>query len=971
MTAFRKDSSVRRFAAILAALCSIFVAAPAATAAPISFPADPGFSGSSWTPTAACGLLCTVSGLQPSTGGNPGGYARAEYATVANVLGLAGGYVDFTSAAFSWTGDSPQSATLHFDRKTSIATLLSLNGTVGTTVGLVDSTAGTTTTIKSLTYSSNVATWTGMDVTVPPSLLVAGHSYKLAFHTTFNAAVAVLGGAWVGFDNVSLSATRASASVSGVVVGTPSQTAVSIGATLNTAGVDGTYHVEYGHTTAYGLSTSDQVLLGSASPGPIGVNLSGLTAGTTYHARLVVTTDAGTTYGPDVSFTTAASGGPVTPPTPSVGTVTADVKGARAVDLSAVVGLNGIAGAQYRFEYGATTSYGANTSLTAVPAAGSNGWSALAASLSSLAPGSTYHVRVAVLDGSTWTYGNDITFTTAPAQAPTVGATAVTASDTTAQVAADVTPNSADTQWVVEYGPTNTYGSSSTPVTLPAGSTPTRAVYDITGLTPDSDYHVRIKATSADGTTYGADTVIHTAADPNQVVTVPTVGTTIAVPTSRAAALSAVVDLNGLSGADYRFEFGTTTAYGSATPVTAVPAAGAGGTSALIASLSGLTPGGTYHVRASVRVNGTWTNGPDVTFTANPAVAPLIANVVATQTATTARLTADVTAHSAATQWHLEYGSTNAYGSVSSALTLPAGSGAVPVSVTLAGLTPDSDVHYRFVATSVDGSATTADRVIHTDADGGGTEAEGIDGGGDTTSNGGSAVTMTTPVTPALAATPAPAAKPAAVAAPACRAVTILGRSRGMKVTMERFVTDGAPLAITAGVKAKNATRVTIDGKRVKVKTKGRAVRLAAAQLKAGRHVIVVGTGKRAARLRISVGTCKAALGVRAAGGRARVVLAVVPGTTAATFTLPKAYIKALAAGTVSVRSDSRTATAKIAKRTKRNASTVTITGLPRNVTEVRLTLTTKARLKAAGVTATATSGTKIARLKARTVGIR
>lgn len=961
---------MRRFAAILAALCSIFVAAaPAATAAPISFPADPGFSGSSWTPTAACGLLCTVSGLQPTTGGNPGGYARAEYATVANVLGLAGGYVDFTSAAFTWTGDSPQSATLHFDRQTSISTLLSLNGAVGTTVGLVDATAGTTTTIKTLTYASNVATWTGMDVTVPPSLLVAGHSYKLAFHTTFNAAVAVLGGAWVGFDNVSLSATRASATVSGVVVGTPSQTAVSIGATLNTAGVDGTYHVEYGHTTAYGLATSDATLPGSASPGPIGVNLSGLTAGTTYHARLVVTTDAGTTYGPDVSFTTAAQGAPTPPATPSVGTVTADVKGARAADLSAMVDLNGITGAQYRFEYGATTSYGANTTLTAVPAAGSNGWSALAASLSSLAPGSTYHVRVAVLDGSTWTYGGDITFTTAPAQAPTVGATAVTATDTTAQVAADVTPNSADTQWVVEYGPTSAYGSSSAPVTLPAGGTPTRAVHDITGLTPDSDYHVRIKATSADGTTYGADTVIHTAADPNQVATVPAVGTTIAVPTSRAAALSATVDLNGLSGADYRFEFGTTTAYGSATPIAAVPAAGLTGTSALTASLSGLTPGGTYHVRAAVRVNGTWTNGPDVTFTAAPAVAPAIANVLATKTATTARLTADVTPNSAATQWRVEYGPTNAYGSLSAAIALPAGTTPVAVVFDLAGLTPDRDVHFRFVATSADGSATSADRVLHTNADGGGTVAEGIDDGGTTQSNGGGTAVATPAATPAPATTPTTPAK-TSTAAPACRAVTVLGRSRGIKVAMERFVTAGAPLSITPGRKAKGK-RVTIDGKVVKVKYKGRTARLTAAQLKAGRHVIVVGTGKRAARLRIAVGTCKAALGVRAAGGRARVVLAAVPGTTTASFTLPKAYIKALAAGTVSVRANGKTATAKIAKRATRAAGTVTVTGLPLNVTEVRLTLTTKARLKAAGISATVATGAKTARLKARVIGLR
>src|SRR4051812_29915468 len=96
----RKDSLVRRTATLLVALAGLMAsAAPGASASPVTFPADAGFTaGSSWTAsTTGCALLCTVSGDQPATGGNPGGRAVAHFTTVANVLGLASGAVDFTS----------------------------------------------------------------------------------------------------------------------------------------------------------------------------------------------------------------------------------------------------------------------------------------------------------------------------------------------------------------------------------------------------------------------------------------------------------------------------------------------------------------------------------------------------------------------------------------------------------------------------------------------------------------------------------------------------------------------------------------------------------------------------------------------------------------------------------------------------------------------------------------------------------
>ncbi len=409
-----------RRAAFLVAFVVLMVAAPGTSANPITFPADPGFStGSAWTTSSTCNLLCTVTGTQPASGGNAGGQALASFSTVAIVFGLATGSVDFTSSDFSWTGDSPASASLHVDTKASLGALLSLGGSANATIDLTDVTAAHTTNLKSLSFPASQA-WTGTDVPVPASLLIVGHSYKLTIHTTFSATLALLGGASVAYDNVSLAATRAVPVVSGPVVGTPTTTAVNLGAGVDTAGADATYHLEYGATTSYGAATADVALAGASGVQPIGVNLSGLTPLSTYHARFVVTSDGGTGFGPDVSFTTAAIGAPVLPVMPDVGAVTVTVDDAHAVAVSAVVQTNGLIGSDYRFDYGTTTGYGSATATLAVPAPDAGGWSVLERLLSDLSPETTYHVRASVRLGVLWFSGPDAAFTTPAEQAPPV-----------------------------------------------------------------------------------------------------------------------------------------------------------------------------------------------------------------------------------------------------------------------------------------------------------------------------------------------------------------------------------------------------------------------------------------------------------------------------------------------------------------------------------------------------------------------
>jgi uncharacterized delta-60 repeat protein len=78
----------------------------------------------------------------------------------------------------------------------------------------------------------------------------------------------------------------------------------------NSRGSAATYYLEYGTSTTYGNKTSVVSLAASTNDIDIGVTISGLSLSTLYHARFVISNGIGTVAGDDITFTTAASGGP-------------------------------------------------------------------------------------------------------------------------------------------------------------------------------------------------------------------------------------------------------------------------------------------------------------------------------------------------------------------------------------------------------------------------------------------------------------------------------------------------------------------------------------------------------------------------------------------------------------------------------------------------------------------------------------
>ena len=79
----------------------------------------------------------------------------------------------------------------------------------------------------------------------------------------------------------------------------------------------GTAHFEFGTSTAYGTTVGAGTMAAGAADDPRSSGVTGLTPGTTYHYRMVAQNDEDTSFGPDVSFTTAAD--QIPPPTPQPG----------------------------------------------------------------------------------------------------------------------------------------------------------------------------------------------------------------------------------------------------------------------------------------------------------------------------------------------------------------------------------------------------------------------------------------------------------------------------------------------------------------------------------------------------------------------------------------------------------------------------------------------------------------------------
>jgi hypothetical protein len=196
----------------------------------------------------------------------------------------------------------------------------------------------------------------------------------------------------------------AGAAIGATSLGAVAEREATLLSTIDPQGAAATYSVQYGPSILYGSSTPTQTIAsGTTGPQEADVDVTGLTPGTTYHARYVAISAGVTTYGPDTVFTTAAAIPPkigeadVAELTKTAATVHATVDpGASTTTLEVL--------------YGPTTAYGQHTATQTLTA--NAGASAVQLPISALFPGTTYHAKLVAsnLDGTVETA--DLTFQT-------------------------------------------------------------------------------------------------------------------------------------------------------------------------------------------------------------------------------------------------------------------------------------------------------------------------------------------------------------------------------------------------------------------------------------------------------------------------------------------------------------------------------------------------------------------------------
>lgn len=140
--------------------------------------------------------------------------------------------------------------------------------------------------------------------------------------------------------------------------------------------------------------------------------VSGLQPGTTYHFRMVASDAGGTTYGPDMTFTTPAAPA-ATPPTVTTGAASsigaASAGHAGSATLSGTIDPNGSNVTDAHFEIGTSTAYGTSVPMPSLPGSGSVAVAG-SASVGGLNCGTTYHYRLVATNAGGTTYGPDQTF---------------------------------------------------------------------------------------------------------------------------------------------------------------------------------------------------------------------------------------------------------------------------------------------------------------------------------------------------------------------------------------------------------------------------------------------------------------------------------------------------------------------------------------------------------------------------------
>ncbi|HQK71916.1 MAG TPA: FISUMP domain-containing protein [Bacteroidales bacterium] len=278
---------------------------------------------------------------------------------------------------------------------------------------------------------------------------------------------------------------------------------------------------------------------------------------------------------------------------------------------------------------------------------------------------------------------------------------------TSAVVYGRVNPNLAYTFVSFEYGLTKDYGQSVDAEEISVtGSVPSVVTAKISGLTPGSVYHYRVRAENNAGTSYGEDRTFTTLVPPF-ASTQP--ATSIS---SSEATLNALVNANN-TVTEVSFEYGLTPEYGNIVTATGNPFTG--NEKVLVnCTIKGLSENTVYHYRVKAVSKAGTTFGNDMTLTTLKL--PVVkAEVPAAVKSYSAVLRGTINSSNLPTDISFEYGTGEDYDrSIKGSETPMQSNKDEPISISLDSLMPGTEYHYRIKAYNIAGTSFSNDMTFTT-----------------------------------------------------------------------------------------------------------------------------------------------------------------------------------------------------------------------------------------------------------------
>ena len=317
--------------------------------------------------------------------------------------------------------------------------------------------------------------------------------------------------------------------------------------------------------------------------GSFTVNITGLNPNTTYYVRAYAINSTGISYSYEISFTTAS----VNLPTVTTNNVT------NITQTSATCGGNVTAdGGATVTAKGVCWSTSQNPTISNSHTSDGSGTGSFTSQITGLVQGTTYYVRAYATNSAGTSYGAPKTFTTNSVNLPTVTTNNVTnITQTTATCGGNVTNAGGGTVtargvcWSTGQNPT--INNSHTNNGTGTGSFSS----NITGLSPNTTYYVRAYATNSAGTAYGTQKQFKTQAY------IPTVTTNQVTNIQQNSAVCGgnVVDAGGATVTARGVCWSNTT---SLPTINNSHTNNGSGTGSFTSTMTGLTAGTTYYVRA-------------------------------------------------------------------------------------------------------------------------------------------------------------------------------------------------------------------------------------------------------------------------------------------------------------------------------------------------------------------------------------